>query len=102
VGVSPVGRDDVGDLHNGHAGGMGGSCPRLAVFEGNTAGRIDAQQICQNLRRNPEYADTIVIALLPDDGSQITVDRAQRASSMSSSPGSRCSRCRRALARKGA
>ena len=39
-------------------------------------GRIDAQQICQNLRRNPEYADTIVIALLPDDGSQITVDRA--------------------------
>ena len=38
-------------------------------------GRIDAQQICQNLRRNPEYADTIVIALLPDDGSQITVDR---------------------------
>jgi len=39
-------------------------------------GRIDAQQICQNLRRNPEYADTIVIALLPDDGSQITIDRA--------------------------
>ena len=39
-------------------------------------GRIDAQQICQNLRRNPEYAETIVIALLPDDGSQITVDRA--------------------------
>jgi len=39
-------------------------------------GRIDAQQICQNLRRNAEYADTIVIALLPDDGSQITVDRA--------------------------
>jgi len=29
-------------------------------------GRIDAQQICQNLKRNPEYADTIVIALLPD------------------------------------
>jgi len=39
-------------------------------------GRIDAQQICQNLRRNSEYAETIVIALLPDDGSQITVDRA--------------------------
>ena len=39
-------------------------------------GRIDAQQICQNLRRNPEYAETIVIALLPDDGSTITVDRA--------------------------
>jgi excisionase family DNA binding protein len=38
-------------------------------------GRIDAQQICQNLRRNAEYSDTIVIALLPDDGSQITVDR---------------------------
>ena len=39
-------------------------------------GRIDAQQICQNLRRNAEYSETIVIALLPDDGSQITVDRA--------------------------
>ena len=38
-------------------------------------GRIDAQQICQNLRRNAEYSETIVIALLPDDGSQITVDR---------------------------
>ena len=38
-------------------------------------GRIDAQQICQNLRRNTEYADTIVIALLPDDGSPMSFDR---------------------------
>ncbi len=38
-------------------------------------GRVEALQICQNLRRNPEYADTILIALLPDDGSSISFDR---------------------------
>jgi DNA-binding response OmpR family regulator len=38
-------------------------------------GRIEALQICQNLRRNPEYGDTILIALLPDDGSSISFDR---------------------------
>ena len=38
-------------------------------------GRTEALQICQNLRRNPEYADTILIALLPDDGSSISFDR---------------------------
>jgi DNA-binding response OmpR family regulator len=30
-------------------------------------GRTEALQICQNLRRNTEYAETILIALLPDD-----------------------------------
>ena len=32
-------------------------------------GRTEALQICQNLRRNAEFADVILIALLPDDGS---------------------------------
>ena len=38
-------------------------------------GRTEALQICQNLRRNPEYADTILIALLPDDGNSNSFDR---------------------------
>jgi excisionase family DNA binding protein len=38
-------------------------------------GRVEALQICQNIRRNPEYAETIVIALLPDDGSASSIDR---------------------------
>jgi PleD family two-component response regulator len=38
-------------------------------------GKIEALQICQNLRRNPEYGETILIALLPDDGSSISFDR---------------------------
>ncbi len=38
-------------------------------------GRIEALQICQNLRRNPQYGDVILIALLPDDGSSISFDR---------------------------
>ena len=32
-------------------------------------GRTEALQICQNLRRNTEFAEMILIALLPDDGS---------------------------------
>ncbi|MDO4570521.1 MAG: helix-turn-helix domain-containing protein [Planctomycetia bacterium] len=31
-------------------------------------GRTEALQICQNLRRNTEFTDIILIALLPDDG----------------------------------
>ncbi len=38
-------------------------------------GRVEALQICQNLRRNPEYGETILIALLPDDGSSTNFDR---------------------------
>jgi excisionase family DNA binding protein len=38
-------------------------------------GRVEALQICQNLRRNPQYGDVILIALLPDDGSSISFDR---------------------------
>jgi len=38
-------------------------------------GRVEALQICQNLRRNTEYAETILIALLPDDGSPNSFDR---------------------------
>lgn len=38
-------------------------------------GRVEALQICQNLRRNTEYSETILIALLPDDGSSTSFDR---------------------------
>jgi excisionase family DNA binding protein len=38
-------------------------------------GRDAALPICRNLRRNTEYADTIIIALLPDDGSSLSFDR---------------------------
>jgi excisionase family DNA binding protein len=38
-------------------------------------GRTEALQICQNLRRNSEFTDVILIALLPDDGSSTSFDR---------------------------
>ena len=38
-------------------------------------GRTEALQICQNLRRNSEFAEVILIALLPDDGSSTSFDR---------------------------
>lgn len=38
-------------------------------------GRAEALQICQNLRRNTEFAETILIALLPDDGASTSFDR---------------------------
>jgi len=38
-------------------------------------GKTEALQICQNLRRNGEFAEVILIALLPDDGSTMSFDR---------------------------
>lgn len=38
-------------------------------------GRTEALQICQNLRRNSEFMEVILIALLPDDGSSTSFDR---------------------------
>ncbi|MBU2213981.1 response regulator [Patescibacteria group bacterium] len=38
-------------------------------------GRPEALQICQNLRRNPEFSDVIIITLLQDDGSSMSFDR---------------------------
>lgn len=38
-------------------------------------GRIEALQICHNLRRNAEFTDVILIALLPDDGNAMSFDR---------------------------
>ena len=38
-------------------------------------GRTEALQICQNLRRNEEFTDVILIALLPDDGGSTSFDR---------------------------
>ena len=38
-------------------------------------GKMESLQICQNLRRNGEFAEIILIALLPDDGSTMSFDR---------------------------
>jgi len=38
-------------------------------------GKMESAQICQNLRRNSEFSDVILIALLPDDGSSASIDR---------------------------
>jgi excisionase family DNA binding protein len=38
-------------------------------------GRVEALQICQNLRKNVDFTETILIALLPDDGSPLSFDR---------------------------
>ena len=46
-----------------------------AAFVDFSIGRVESLQICQNLRRNPEFAETILIALLPDDGSSTSFDR---------------------------
>lgn len=37
-------------------------------------GEIEAWQICQNLRSDSELANTLLIALLPDDGSAISLE----------------------------
>ncbi|MCL2306478.1 MAG: response regulator [Planctomycetaceae bacterium] len=38
-------------------------------------GKMESLQICQNLRRNSEFSEIILIALLPDDGSTMSFDR---------------------------
>lgn len=38
-------------------------------------GRTEALHVCQNLRRNSEFAEAILVALLPDDGSSTSFDR---------------------------
>ncbi len=48
---------------------------RIRLSSDFSIGRVEALQICQNLRRNPEFAETILIALLPDDGSPMSFDR---------------------------
>lgn len=37
-------------------------------------GYTEALQICQNLRRNPDFTEVILIALLPDDDSETQFD----------------------------
>lgn len=46
-----------------------------AIIVDFSIGRTEALQICQNLRRNNEFSETIVIALLPDDGETYSFDR---------------------------
>jgi excisionase family DNA binding protein len=46
-----------------------------AIIVDFSIGRTEALQICQNLRRNNEFTETIVIALLPDDGETYSFDR---------------------------
>jgi len=38
-------------------------------------GRAEALQICLNVRRNAEFHEVIIIALLPDDGCSSSFDR---------------------------
>jgi len=38
-------------------------------------GWTEVLQMCQSLRRNAEFSDVILIALLPDDGSSLSFDR---------------------------
>lgn len=38
-------------------------------------GRTEGLQICQHVRRNSEFNEVILIALLPDDGSSTSFDR---------------------------
>ena len=37
--------------------------------------KVEVLQVCQNLRRNDDFSETILIALLPDDGSPTSFDR---------------------------
>ncbi len=46
-----------------------------AIIVDFSIGRTEALQICQNLRKNTEFTETIVIALLPDDGHTTSFDR---------------------------
>lgn len=46
-----------------------------AVVVDFSIGRTEALQICQNLRRNSEFANVILVVLLPDDGSHLSFDR---------------------------
>ena len=38
-------------------------------------GKVESLQICQNLRKNTDFSETILIALLPDDGNPMSFDR---------------------------
>jgi len=38
-------------------------------------GQMEALQICQNLRRNANFQEVVLIALLPDDGTSMNFDR---------------------------
>ncbi|MFH1353661.1 MAG: helix-turn-helix domain-containing protein [bacterium] len=38
-------------------------------------GQTEALQVCQNLRHNDGFADVILVALLPDNGSSLCFDR---------------------------
>jgi len=38
-------------------------------------GKTESAQICQNLKRNSEFSDVILIGILPDDGSSASIDR---------------------------
>ena len=40
-----------------------------------SVGKLEALQICQNLRKNADFTEIILIALLPDDGNVMSFDR---------------------------
>ncbi|MBR5626113.1 MAG: response regulator [Thermoguttaceae bacterium] len=51
------------------------SFPPDCIIVDFSIGRTESLQICQKVRRNPEFAEVILIALLPDDGSSTSFDR---------------------------
>jgi len=57
------------------AGIQAGSLHPDCMIVDFSIGRTEALQICQNLRRNAEFGDVILIALLPGDGNPINFDR---------------------------
>jgi DNA-binding response OmpR family regulator len=40
-----------------------------------SVGKLEALQICQNLRKNSDFSEIVLIALLPDDGNTMSFDR---------------------------
>jgi len=40
-----------------------------------SVGKLEALQICQNLRKNADFSEIVLIALLPDDGNTMSFDR---------------------------
>ena len=56
---------------DGLALGSGADC----IIVDFSIGKVESLQICQNLRKNTDFSETILIALLPDDGNPMSFDR---------------------------
>jgi len=49
-------------------------CPDAVIVD-FSIGKVEALQICRNLRKNEDCSDTVLVALLPDDGQPVSFDR---------------------------